>query len=155
MAGGRYEVLHVYRRPADCVYTLAFDLSDPAVIRFVEYYEYLPQPDDPGREYAYSVVVGIGELDALTACLSAVAEKVAGGPPAEPEGIPLDDTPRDPRAAALVAAGRALVAAGALVDIGAAPADPVGNGNAARLAGWLDAAGVPYERTAWSWFNSE
>lgn len=146
---GRYEVLHLYRRRTDCVYTLAFDLSDPAVIRFVEFFEYLPRPGDPGREYAYSVVIPATELDALVRCLDAVAREATGGPPPQPPGIPVDDTPAEPRAAALVRAGRALVEADRFAD------EPTLAGNVTRMGRWLDAAGLPYERTSWSWVNSE
>lgn len=179
----------MYRRAADCVYTLSFDLSESAVVRFVEYYEYLPRPGDPGREYAYSVVIPMTEVDALTACLRRIVAGAPGGPPGEPVGIPVDDTPIDARGAALVRVGRELVAAGLLgaeppwsgVPSQAGEAGPAGDGGpadeagraggdgsghragagtpgelhgASRLASWLDAAAIPYERSEWSWHNS-
>jgi hypothetical protein len=146
---GRYEVLRAYRRATDSVYTLSFDLSDPAVVRFVEYLEYLRTPGDPGREIAHTLVVPADRLAAFAICLDRVARSAAGGRPSPPDGIPIDDTPVEPWAAALVDAGRALAASGQLRD------DPALGGSADRVAGWLTAAGIPYERTSWSWENSE
>jgi hypothetical protein len=143
-----YRLLRVYRRGTDCNFTLSLSLNTrtaygsggSAPVQFTaatfrEYYDYLPQGGDAGREYGYSAA--IPELPAVE--LAERFEDRLGVPP--PADAHLDER--------LVACFAELVARGELAD-----GLPI-EANRDRIAELVTAIGLPVRTDSSHWINSE